>query len=97
MLGNDTIRAEGIANIFVFLNDDTLGSYFTSIGIIPVDGNLFTDRNFKNTRVYYLLPNIVMDRTAVNKSYDEYISDELKRDIFVEKDPTKNCVKYPNA
>ena len=40
---------------------------------------------------------IVMDRTAVNRSYDEYISDELKRDIFVEKDPTKNCVKYPNA
>ena len=38
-----------------------------------------------------------MDRTAVNRSYDEYISDELKRDIFVEKDPTKNCVKYPNA
>ena len=93
---NDVIRAEGIANIFVYIFDDTLGSHYTSIEVIPVDRNLFTERNLKNTRLYYFGPNIAMGENAPYRSSDDYIL-ELKQDIFVENDPSKNCANYPNA
>ena len=95
-LKNDVIRAEGIANIFVYIFDQTFHSDFTSVEIIPVDRNLFTDRNLKNTRLYYFGPNIVMAKDAPPRSSDDYIL-ELKQDIFVENDASKNCVNYPNA
>ena len=92
-LKNNVIRAEGIANIFVFIFDETF-SKFTSVEIVPVDRNLFTDRNLKNTRLFYFGPNIVMSKEAPYRSSDDYIL-ELKQDIFVEDDPSKNCVNFP--
>ena len=41
-------------------------------------------------------PNIVLEKDIPHGSSDEYIL-ELKQDIFVENDPSKNCVKYPTA
>ena len=69
-LKNDVIRAEVIANIFVYFFDG-LGSHYTSIEVIPVDRNLFTECNLKNTRLYYFGPNIAMDENAPRRSSDD--------------------------
>ena len=100
-LKNGVVKEEGILNIWI--QASTFGPRFPrfdfskmSLEIIPVDRNLFTDRNLKYTRLYYFGPNIVLEKDIPFGSSDDYIL-ELKQDIFVENDPSKNCVKYPTA
>ena len=96
LLKNDDIHGMGIANIFVYVNDLTLKSSFTSLQIIPIDRNLFTERYLKSTKLYYSGPSIVMDKNAPYRSSDSYIL-KLKQNKFVENDRSKNCVNYPNS
>ena len=96
LLKYNDIRQVGIANIFVYVYDTTLNSSFNSLQIIPIDRNLFTERHLKSTKLYYSGPNIVMDKNAPNRSTDSYIM-ELKQNTFVENDPSKHCVNYPNS
>ena len=91
LLKNDDIREVGIANIYIYLKDHTLNASFTSLQIIPIDRNLFTERHLKSTKLYTSGPNIVMDKNAPYRSYDSYIL-ELRQNTFVE-----NCANYPNS
>ena len=92
---DETILRENIAYIWIEPDQRFIASNM-SLEIVPLDRHLFTDRNLKNTRLYYSGHNIVIDKDAPLGSYDDYIL-ELRQDVFVEQDRSKNCRNYPTS
>ena len=92
---DEIILKENIAYIWIEPHQSFI-SLNMSLEIVPLDRHLFTDRNLKNTRLYYSGHNIVIDKDAPFGSSDDYIL-ELSQDVFVEKDHSKNCRNYPTS
>ena len=92
---DEIILRENIAYIWIE-PDQRFISLNMSLEIVPLDRHLFTDRNLKNTRLFYSGKNIVIDKDAPLGSSDDYIL-ELRRDVFVEQDRSKNCRNFPTS
>ena len=62
-----------------------------TVELVLVDPNIFTWRTINIHKL-----SMQGDRLLVDKNYRSYNLD-LRQDVFVEKDPTKNCTVYPNS
>ena len=89
----DSLEKEEISYIWIEPNSN---SFFArkSLEIIPLDRSLFTDRNLKDTKLYYSGYNIELEKGVPFGSSDDYVL-ELQQNIFVRDDLSKNCVDYP--
>jgi hypothetical protein len=89
-LKDETLRREGISTIYFYFSSRPL-----SVNIIPEDRNLVTERALQNNMLYYFGPTVEMSIDTPEGSYDNYIM-ELKQEVYVEHDQSKNCMNYPN-
>ena len=62
-----------------------------NIELVLVDQNIFTWRTINIHKL-----RMQGDRLLIDENYRSYNLD-LRQDVFVEKDPTKNCTVYPNS
>ena len=92
-LKNELFLRESIGSVFVGVNNQTAFSQM-SLEIFPVPRNLFTERTLKHTWLFTFGPNIATDGTP-GRYFDHIL--ELKQEVFLENDPSKNCVNYPTA
>ena len=92
-LKSDLLVKEEISYIWIEPNSNSSLSN-KSLEIIPLDRSLFTDRNLKDTKLYYSGYNIELEKDAPFGSSDDYVL-ELQQNIFLRHDLSKNCVDYP--
>ena len=90
-LKNIVVKKEGIQNMYIYFEQHPI-----DIEIIPLSRNLFTDRPVMNNRLFGLGALIDIRNNTFQGAYDSYVI-ELKQDIYVEEDPSKHCMIYPNA
>ena len=62
-----------------------------TVELVLVDPNIFTWRTINIHKL-----SMQGDRLLIDENYRSYNLD-LRQDVFVEKDPTKNCTVYPNS